>query len=418
MSRAVGLVGVVVGPVLGHLRPTWRVSRRPSRWAGAWKRSPQIWTFDGGVALRSTYQPGSVGEPPLEATITGLPSPLPVDQGVGARVSLVAAVRREDQAGRAAAPVVADVAVGLAVDADVLGAVELRCVGHASSSTPRRVGCPHGIPPARPLGTQSVSAQLRHDDVRWQRPQDAVGSTDVDEARRQVDLCLDAGVNLFDTADVYSDGDSEEILGEALRAAATASCSPPRRLGAWATGPNDPGLSAPHLIARCEASLRRLGTDCIDLYQVHSWDGNTPLEETLSARRARAVGQGPLRRLLQLLGLAPHEGARGVRARAGCSATSASRSTTRCRRARPSTSWCRSRSTRASASSSGARSPGGLLSGKFRATRTARRARATRPTWKSRRSRRGALFDVVDVLCEIAEAHQVSAAQVALALAA
>jgi aryl-alcohol dehydrogenase-like predicted oxidoreductase len=113
----------------------------------------------------------------------------------------------------------------------------------------------------------------------------AVGATDPAGAGRQIDRCLDAGVNLVDTADVYSGGLSEEIIGEVLDAAgrrdrvllATKARMP---MGA---GPNDAGLSRHHIVRACEASLRRLRADHIDLYQVHEWDGVTPLEETLDA---------------------------------------------------------------------------------------------------------------------------------------
>jgi aryl-alcohol dehydrogenase-like predicted oxidoreductase len=111
----------------------------------------------------------------------------------------------------------------------------------------------------------------------------SVGSTDVDGARRQVDMCLDAGVNLIDTADVYSDGASEEILGQALAGRRDRVLLATKARMAMGGGPNDAGLSRHHLIRACEASLRRLGTDHIDLYQAHEWDGQTPLEETLEA---------------------------------------------------------------------------------------------------------------------------------------
>jgi aryl-alcohol dehydrogenase-like predicted oxidoreductase len=110
-----------------------------------------------------------------------------------------------------------------------------------------------------------------------------VGSTDVDEARRQVDTCLDAGVNLIDTADVYSAGLSEQIVGEVLRGRRDKVLLATKVRMAMGSGPNDAGLSRHHIISGCEASLRRLGTDHIDLYQVHEWDGHTPLEETLEA---------------------------------------------------------------------------------------------------------------------------------------
>ena len=113
-----------------------------------------------------------------------------------------------------------------------------------------------------------------------------VGSTGVDEARRQVDMCLDAGVNLIDTADVYSGGLSEEILGEVLRGRRDQVLVATKVRMPMGPGPNDAGLSRQHIIAGCEASLRRLGTDHIDIYHMHGWDGQTRLEETLSALNA------------------------------------------------------------------------------------------------------------------------------------
>src|ERR1700751_1531842 len=111
----------------------------------------------------------------------------------------------------------------------------------------------------------------------------AVGATDVDGARRQVDLCLDAGVNLIDTADVYSGGFAEEITGEIITGRRDSLLLSTKVRMAMGPGPNDAGLSRQHIIAGWEASLRRLGTDHIDIYHVHEWDGQTRLEETLSA---------------------------------------------------------------------------------------------------------------------------------------
>jgi len=111
----------------------------------------------------------------------------------------------------------------------------------------------------------------------------AVGQIDVAGAKRQIGLARDAGVNLFDTADVYSDGTSEEILGAALGSARDEVLVATKVRGAMGEGPNDAGLSRHHVLRGVEASLRRLGTDYIDLYQVHEWDGQTPLEETLHA---------------------------------------------------------------------------------------------------------------------------------------
>ena len=116
----------------------------------------------------------------------------------------------------------------------------------------------------------------------WASP---VGNLDVEAARRQIALARDAGVNLFDTADVYSAGLSEEILGAALgsdRDEVLIATKVRMQVGD-ADGPNDLGLSRHHIVAGAEASLRRLGTDHIDLYQAHEWDGQTPLEETLHA---------------------------------------------------------------------------------------------------------------------------------------
>jgi aryl-alcohol dehydrogenase-like predicted oxidoreductase len=110
----------------------------------------------------------------------------------------------------------------------------------------------------------------------------AWGSSDVAEATRLVDICLEAGVNLFDTADVYSDGLSETILGKAIagrRDDCLISTKTTFRLG---KGPNDVGSSRYHLLRACEASLRRLGTDYIDIYHLHGFDALTPVDEVLS----------------------------------------------------------------------------------------------------------------------------------------
>jgi aryl-alcohol dehydrogenase-like predicted oxidoreductase len=111
----------------------------------------------------------------------------------------------------------------------------------------------------------------------------AVGTIDVEGARRQISMALDAGVNLIDTADVYSAGLSEEIVGKALPVAREEVLLASKVRMPMGDGPNDAGLSRHHVIRGCEASLRRLGTEYLDLYQVHEWDGHTPLEETLSA---------------------------------------------------------------------------------------------------------------------------------------
>ncbi len=110
-----------------------------------------------------------------------------------------------------------------------------------------------------------------------------VGNTQVEEARRLIDICIEAGVNLFDTADVYSVGKSESILGQALGGRRKEVIIATKVFGRMGQGPNDVGLSRHHIIEACEASLRRLGTDYIDIYQAHCFDSLTPLEETLRA---------------------------------------------------------------------------------------------------------------------------------------
>lgn len=110
-----------------------------------------------------------------------------------------------------------------------------------------------------------------------------VGNTQVDEARRLVDLSIDHGVTLFDTADIYSDGLAESILGEVLEGRRQDVLVATKAFGTMGPGDHDVGLSRRHLIDACDASLRRLRTDWIDLYQVHGFDSYVPLEETLRA---------------------------------------------------------------------------------------------------------------------------------------
>ena len=121
-----------------------------------------------------------------------------------------------------------------------------------------------------------------------------VGSVGLKDAKRQIDQCLDAGVNLIDTADVYARGASEEIVGEALGRKRGDVLIATKIRFPMGDGPNDRGLSRHHIIAGCESSLKRLRTDWIDLYQVHQWDGMTPLEETMEALD-RLVQDGKVR---------------------------------------------------------------------------------------------------------------------------
>lgn len=121
-----------------------------------------------------------------------------------------------------------------------------------------------------------------------------VGETEIDEARRMIDRARDGGVNFIDTADVYSDGRSEEIVGEVIRGRRDEIVLATKARFAMGEGQNDAGLSRRYLLRACEASLRRLGTDYIDLYQVHQRDGLTPMEETLDALDT-LVHQGKVR---------------------------------------------------------------------------------------------------------------------------
>jgi aryl-alcohol dehydrogenase-like predicted oxidoreductase len=243
-----------------------------------------------------------------------------------------------------------------------------------------------------------------------------VGMTDATGAARQIDLCLEAGVNLIDTADVYSAGVSEEILGKVLRGRRDRILLATKARFPMGDGPNDAGLSRHYLIRACEASLRRLQTDHIDLYQVHQWDGHTPLEETLEALDT-LVRQGKVR----YIGCSNYSGwqvtkALGISDRRGYQryVSQQIHYTLQAREAEYELItvsldqglgilvW----------------SPlaGGLLSGKFR--RDQQGPEGARhfggwdepPIYDSER-----LYDIVDVLVEVADGHGVSAAQFALA---
>jgi aryl-alcohol dehydrogenase-like predicted oxidoreductase len=109
------------------------------------------------------------------------------------------------------------------------------------------------------------------------------GDTDAKEATRMLDICLDAGLNFFDTADIYSAGASEEVLGAAIKGRRDKVLISTKATFSMGDGPNEKGSSRYHLIRAAEASLKRLGTDHIDLYFMHGFDALTPVEETLSA---------------------------------------------------------------------------------------------------------------------------------------
>ncbi|MBK6600062.1 MAG: aldo/keto reductase [Betaproteobacteria bacterium] len=110
-----------------------------------------------------------------------------------------------------------------------------------------------------------------------------IGNTEQQEADRLVGVALDAGINFFDTADSYADGDSERILGKALGARRRDVVLASKVRSRVGPGPNQVGLSRAHIVASVDASLRRLGTDWLDLYQIHGYDAATPLDETMRA---------------------------------------------------------------------------------------------------------------------------------------
>ena len=243
-----------------------------------------------------------------------------------------------------------------------------------------------------------------------------VGDTDIDEARRQVDLCLEAGVNLIDTADVYSSGRSEEIVRAAIAGRRDSVLLATKVRMPMGDGPNDAGLSRHHIVSGCEASLRRLGTDHIDLYQVHEWDGVTPLEETLEALtllvdsgKVRYIGASNYTgwQLLKALGTSDRLGLRRFVSQQIYYSLQAREAEYELVPAAIDQGlgilvW----------------SPlaGGLLSGKYRRDRTAPEGSRLLTDWDEPPIRdEGKLYDTVDVLVEIAEARGVSAARIALA---
>jgi aryl-alcohol dehydrogenase-like predicted oxidoreductase len=243
-----------------------------------------------------------------------------------------------------------------------------------------------------------------------------VGSTDVDEARRQVDRCLEAGVNLIDTADVYSNGLSEEIVGKVLRGRRDQVLIATKVRMPMGPGPNDAGLSLHHIVSGCEASLRRLGVDHIDLYQVHEWDGLTPLEETLQALdllvrsgKVRYVGASNYAgwQLLKALGTAERHGLPRFVSQQIYYSLQARDAEYELIPAAVDQGlgvlvW----------------SPlaGGLLSGKYRRDRQPPTGSRQLTDWDEPPVYdRDALYDIVDVLVGIADGRGVSAAQVALA---
>ena len=243
-----------------------------------------------------------------------------------------------------------------------------------------------------------------------------VGTTELEGARRQIDMCLDAGINLIDTADVYSGGRSEEIVGDAVENKRDDVLIATKVRFPMGDDPNLAGLSRHHVISGCEASLRRLRTDHIDLYQVHEWDGLTPVEETLEALHS-LVDSGKVRyvgvsnyaawQLMKTLGTAEREHLpRFVSQQIYYSLQERSAEyeliPVAIDQGLGTLVW----------------SPlaGGLLSGKYRRGQDAPQGSRHVTDWDEPPVYdEDRLYDTIDVLVEIADGHGVSAAQVALA---
>jgi aryl-alcohol dehydrogenase-like predicted oxidoreductase len=243
-----------------------------------------------------------------------------------------------------------------------------------------------------------------------------LASTDLEGAKRQIGMALDAGVNLIDTADIYSAGVSEEIVGQAIKGKRDDLLLSSKVRMKTGDGPNDAGLSRHHIITGLEASLRRLDTDHIDIYHVHEWDGETPVEETLSTLDS-LVKAGKIR----YLAASNYSGWQLMKALAAADARGHERFVAQqiyySLEARDAEYelvplaldqglgilvW----------------SPlaGGLLSGKFR--RNADQPEESRHLngWSEPPVRNeDRLYDTIEVLVDVAKAHEVSAAQVALA---
>ncbi|HWK18029.1 MAG TPA: aldo/keto reductase [Solirubrobacteraceae bacterium] len=257
------------------------------------------------------------------------------------------------------------------------------------------------------LGTMSFGGHGQFRDV---------GEVDLEGARRQIAMAMDTGVNLIDTADMYSSGASEELVGEALKGRRAEVLLATKARFAMGSGPNDAGLSRHHLIEACEASLRRLQTDHVDLFQVHEWDGQTPLEETLgaldhlvSSGKVRYVGCSNFAgwQVMKALGIARE---RGLTQFASQQVYLSLQERSAEYEIVPSAIdqglglliW----------------SPlaGGLLSGKYRRNQPPPEGARHASEWSEPPVYdEDKLYDTIEVLVEIAGAHGVSAAQVALA---
>ena len=243
---------------------------------------------------------------------------------------------------------------------------------------------------------------------------EAIGTLGQKEANALVHRSIDAGVNFFDTADVYSTGDSEEILGRALTGRRQDVVIATKVRGRMGPGANDVGLSRLHIIQAAEASLKRLGTDYIDLYQIHRTDPVTDIEETLAAltdlvRAGKVRYSGcsnlPAWELMKAIGIARQRGLESFKA------TQSYYALVGRELEQETIPLVRDQNLGLLVWSPLA---GGFLTGKFtRAGSSASNARRATFDFPPIDKERG--FDIVDALQPIAEAHGVSVAQVALA---
>ena len=244
----------------------------------------------------------------------------------------------------------------------------------------------------------------------------SVGELGVAECRQQLDLCLDAGVNLIDTANMYSRGLSEEILGEALEGRRERLMIATKVRFAMGDGANDAGLSRHHIIASCEASLRRLRADHIDLFQLHEWDGETPPEEYLQALdtlvrdgKVRYVGSSNFTawQLMKTLGVADRLGYQRF-------VSQQIHYTPQAREAE--FELLPAAADQGVGTMVWSPLAGGLLSGKYRRNQEAPEGSRQVGDWDEPPVYdKDKLYDLIEVLVKLGEAHDVSAAQVTLA---
>ena len=243
-----------------------------------------------------------------------------------------------------------------------------------------------------------------------------VGNTDVQDARGMIDRAIDAGVNIFDTANMYSGGASEEILGQALGGKRTDVLLATKVRFPMGDGANDAGLSRLHIRQQIEHSLKRLGTDYIDLYQLHQWDGITPLEETLETMDT-LVRHGKIRywgisnfsawHMMKIMSVCEREGfIKPISQQIHYTAQAREAEYELMPAAYDSGLGTMIWSPLA----------GGLLSGKYRRDKAKPEGTRFAEGWEEppiHNEKR--LFDLIETLVEVGDAHSVSAAQVAMA---